>query len=68
MKLFSAHAFRKRAMTEPWRLGIHTEKAAIAFGCNVRTMMAHYVSMDETATADEVLNAIANVVQPNDGR
>ncbi len=68
VKRFSAHAFRKRAMTEAWRLGIHPEKAAIAFGCNVRTMMAHYVAMDETATADEVLNAIAKVVQPHEGR
>ncbi|MBA3727516.1 MAG: hypothetical protein H0W86_14070 [Armatimonadetes bacterium] len=64
VKRFSAHAFRKRAMTEAWRLGIHPEKAAIAFGCGVRTMMTHYVTMDETATADEVLNAIAKVVQP----
>ncbi len=68
VKRFSAHAFRKRAMTEAWRLGIHPEKAAIAFGCGVRTMMAHYVAMDETATADEVLTAIAKVVQPQDGR
>lgn len=67
VKRFSAHAFRKRAMTEAWRLGIHPEKAAIAFGCNVRTMMAHYVGLDETATADEVLKAIAEAVQPKVG-
>ncbi|HZZ79511.1 MAG TPA: hypothetical protein VFE62_13395, partial [Gemmataceae bacterium] len=60
VKRFSAHAFRKRAMTEAWRLGIQPEKAAIAFGCNVRTMMTHYVAMDETATADEVLMAMAD--------
>jgi len=66
-KRFSAHAFRKRAMTEAWRLGIHPEKAAIAFGCNVKTMMTHYVAMDEIATADEVLTAIAKVVQPKTG-
>jgi integrase len=67
VKRFSAHAFRKRAMTEAWRLGIHPEKAAIAFGCNVKTMMAHYVHMDEVATSDEVLSAIAQVVQPRVG-
>lgn len=59
---FSAHAFRKRAMTEAWRLGIQPEKAAIAFGCNVKTMMAHYIAMDEVATADEVLSAVAQAV------
>lgn len=59
---FSAHAFRKRAMTEAWRLGIQPEKAAIAFGCNVKTMMAHYIAMDEVATADEVLLAVAQAV------
>lgn len=66
-KRFSAHAFRKRAMTEAWRLGIQPEKAAIAFGCNVKTMMTHYVAMDEIATADEVMTAIAPVVQPKAG-
>lgn len=65
MKRFSAHAFRKRAMTEAWRLGINPEKAAIAFGCNVKTMMTHYIAMDEIAIADEVLKAIASTVQPN---
>src|SRR5262249_48060560 len=38
VKRFSAHAFRKRAMTEAWRLDIPLEKAAIAFGCNPNTM------------------------------
>ena len=64
VRRFSAHAFRKRAMTEAWRLGISPEKAAIAFGCNVKTMMAHYIAMDEVATSDEVLNAIAGTVRP----
>lgn len=64
VRRFSAHAFRKRAMTEAWRLGISPEKAAIAFGCSVKTMMTHYIAMDEVATSDEVLNAIAGTVQP----
>ena len=33
-----AHDFRRKAMTEAWRLGIPLEKAAIAFGCNPNTM------------------------------
>lgn len=68
LKRFSAHAFRKRAMTEAWRLNIHPEKSAIAFGCNARTMMEHYVAMGEVATSDEVLTAIAKVVQPQERR
>jgi integrase len=60
---FSAHAFRKRAITEAWKLGIPLEKAAVAFGCNPNTMRAHYIAMDETAVADEVLNAIAETVR-----
>jgi integrase len=60
---FSAHSFRKKAMTEAWRLGIPLEKAAVAFGCNPATMRAHYIALDETATADEVLTAVAQVVE-----
>jgi integrase len=68
VKRFSAHAFRKRAMTEAWRLDIPLEKAAVAFGCNPNTMRTHYIAMDELAIADEVLKTIAQVVQPNGGR
>jgi hypothetical protein len=60
---FTAHSFRKKAMTEAWRLGIPLEKAAVAFGCNPTTMRAHYIAMDETAIADEVLTAVAKVVE-----
>jgi site-specific recombinase XerD len=58
-----AHDFRRRAMTEAWKLGIPLEKAAVAFGCNPNTMRTHYIAMDETAVADEVLNAIAEKVR-----
>jgi integrase len=64
-KRFTAHSFRKKAMTEAWRLGIPMEKAAVAFGCNPTTMRAHYIAMDETAIADEVLTAVAKVVEGN---
>jgi integrase len=57
-----AHDFRRRAMTEAWKLGISLEKAAVAFGCNPATMRAHYISLDETAIADEVLTAIAGTM------
>lgn len=58
-----AHDFRRRAMTEAWKLGIPLEKAAIAFGCNPNTMRAHYIALDETEVADEVLRAVAEKMQ-----
>ncbi|MDY3555049.1 hypothetical protein R5W24_004183 [Gemmata sp. JC717] len=58
-----AHDFRRRAMTEAWKLGIPLEKAAVAFGCNPMTMRAHYIALDETAVADEVLTAIAGTMR-----
>ena len=50
-------------MTEAWKLGIPLEKAAVAFGCNPMTMRAHYIALDETAVADEVLTAIAGTMR-----
>ena len=64
VKRFSAHAFRKRAMTEAYKLGIPLEKAAVAFGCNPNTMRQHYLALDKTAIADEVLTTIADAVKP----
>ncbi len=51
-------------MTEAWRLDISLDKAAVAFGCNPSTMRAHYIAMEETEVADEVLSAIAGAVKP----
>ena len=51
-------------MIEAWRHGIPLDKAAIAFGCNVTTMRAHYLALDETAVSDEVLNAVAGRLRP----
>jgi hypothetical protein len=56
-----AHDFRRRAMTEAWKLGL--PKAAVAFGCNPMTMRAHSIALDETAVSDEVLTAIAGTVR-----
>jgi integrase len=64
LKRFSAHAFRKTAMTKAWRLGIPVQQAAIAFRCNARTMLAHYVLLDETETRDHVLTAVAKDTGP----
>src|SRR5262249_49734459 len=38
-----SHQLRKRAFTASWEKKIDPRKAAIAIGCNVDTMMKHYV-------------------------
>jgi hypothetical protein len=50
----TSHMFRKRAFTLAFVAGLDARKAAIAIGCNVDTMMKHYVSLDEQAVRDEV--------------
>ncbi|MFO0799450.1 MAG: DUF3732 domain-containing protein [Gemmataceae bacterium] len=50
----TSHMLRKLAFTTAWRAGIDPRKAAVAIGCNVDTMLKHYVVMDEQATTDEV--------------
>ena len=53
-----SHQLRKRAFTASWEKKIDPRKAAIAIGCNVDTMMKHYVALDEQATTDEVFAAL----------
>lgn len=55
----TSHMFRKRAFTSAWEAKIDPRKAAIAIGCNVDTMMKHYVKMDEQAATDEVFAALS---------
>jgi integrase len=50
----TSHMFRKTAFTKAWAAGIDPRKASIAIGCNVDTMMKHYVQMDEQEVTDEV--------------
>jgi integrase len=52
--VLTSHMFRKRAFTMAWDKGIDARRAAIAIGCNVDTMMRHYVSMDEQEVTDDV--------------
>lgn len=59
-----SHQLRKRAFTAAWRNNIDPRKAAIAFGCNVDTVMRHYVAMDEQAVTDEVTKQLATVLAP----
>lgn len=46
--------FRKRAFTLAWEKGVDPRRASIAYGCNVDTLMRHYVAMDEQQVTDEV--------------
>jgi hypothetical protein len=39
---------------EAWAAGIDPRKASIAIGCNVDTMMKHYVQMDKHEVTDVV--------------
>ena len=52
--LLTTHMFRKRAFTMAWKAGVDARRAAIAYGCNVDTLMQHYVYLDEQAVTDEV--------------
>ena len=50
----SSHMLRKRAFTMAWRAGVDARRASIAYGCNVDTLMKHYVDLDEQAVTDDV--------------
>jgi integrase len=59
-----SHQLRKRAFTAAWRNNIDPRKAAIAYGCNVDTVMRHYVQLDEQAVTDEVTEQLAATLAP----
>jgi integrase len=50
----TTHMFRKRAFTLAWEKGIDVRHASIAYGCNVDTMLRHYVKLDEQQVTDDV--------------
>jgi len=56
--VLTTHMFRKRAFTLAWQAGVDPRRAAIAYGCNVDTLMRHYVYMDEQAVTDDVFAVI----------
>jgi integrase len=53
-QVLTTHMFRKRAFTMAWQAGVDARRASIAYGCNVDTLMGHYVALDEQAVTDEV--------------
>jgi integrase len=52
--LLTTHMFRKRAFTMAWQAGIDMREASIAHGCNVDTLVRHYVALDEQQVTDNV--------------
>jgi integrase len=57
--VLTTHMFRKRAFTMAWQAGVDARHAAIAYGCNVGTLMLHYDLMDEQAVTDQVFAAMS---------
>jgi integrase len=54
----TTHMFRKRAFTMAWQKGVDARRASIAYGCNVDTLMRHYVQLDEQQVTDEVFSKV----------
>jgi integrase len=54
LPVLTTHMFRKRAFTMAWRAGVDARRASIAYGCNVDTLLKHYVLMDEQQVTDDV--------------
>jgi hypothetical protein len=64
----TSHMFRKRAFTVAWKAGIDMRQASVAYGCNVDTLMKHYVAMDEQAVTDEVFGHVQSNNSQTNGR
>jgi integrase len=54
MPRLTTDMFRKWAFRLAWQAGVDPRSASIAYGCNVDTLVEHYVAMDEQAITDEV--------------
>jgi hypothetical protein len=50
----TADRFRKTSFTKAWAAGIVPREASIAIGCNVDTMVKHYVQIDEQEMTHDV--------------
>ena len=57
--VLTTHMFRKRAFTMAWQAGIDVRHASIAYGCNVDTLMKHYIALDEQQVTDDVFAKMA---------
>jgi integrase len=59
----TTHMFRKRAFTMAWQAGVDVRHASIAYGCNVETLIRHYVALDEQQVTDDVFATMAAKVR-----
>lgn len=57
----TSHMFRKRAFTMAWQKGIDVRHASIAYGCNVDTLLKHYVALNEQQVTDDVFEKMHGV-------
>lgn len=57
--VLTSHMFRKRAFTMAWQAGIDVRHASIAYGCNVETLVRHYIALDEQQVTDDVFAKMA---------
>jgi integrase len=64
----TSHMFRKRAFTLAWEAGIDMRQASIAYGCNVDTLMKHYVAMDEDKVTASVFGRMHSSHSQANGR
>jgi hypothetical protein len=62
------HMFRKRPFTLAWEAGIDMRQASIAFGCNVDTLMKHYLAMNEEDVTHSVFAGLHSNNRQINGR
>lgn len=62
----TSHMFRKRAFTLAWQAGVDARRASIAYGCNIDTLMKHYVHLDEQQVTDDVFAQLHGVKRKQD--
>ena len=58
---------RKHAFTKAWEKRIDARHASIAYGCNVDTMLKHYVVMDQQQVTDDVFEQMHEMKPPKNG-
>lgn len=64
---FTIHDFRGTAMSTAKRAGVSYDEAAITFGCHPETMRRHYITLDEVAVSDAVLDRLQKAKEVEDG-
>ena len=63
VRKFKLHNFRGTAMSRARMAGVSYDDAAVAFGCNPKTMRQHYIALDEVEISDRVMEKIQNGIE-----